>query len=287
MEVHQIRYFLAIVREGSFGRAATACRVSQPSVTRAIHKLERELGGPLLDRSRNVITLTRLGRLVAPRLHSIAQQLDGIETAARRRTAPDRTRIGLGLLDSLDSKTIERLVKVVSQSQATEVAIETGNARELAARLAEDAIDVAVTTLDGSRGAAQQLELFTEPFGIACPEDHAVARLPHVPASMLRDLQLMDLTSSGFDEALRSAGAAVSASARCSSHRVDLVAALIERRACVSIMSERTARSARLTFRPLSEPVVVRHIGLMVPHGQAVSPAIDALLARISATNWR
>ena len=47
MEIHQIRYFLAVCDKGTFTRAAQAVYVSQPSMTQAINKLEEELGGEL------------------------------------------------------------------------------------------------------------------------------------------------------------------------------------------------------------------------------------------------
>ena len=50
MEMHQIRYFLAVCQELNFTRAAETCHVAQPSLTRAIKLLEEELGGLLLVR---------------------------------------------------------------------------------------------------------------------------------------------------------------------------------------------------------------------------------------------
>jgi DNA-binding transcriptional LysR family regulator len=45
MEMHQIRYFLTICGTLNFTRAADSCNVTQPALTRAIQKLEEELGG--------------------------------------------------------------------------------------------------------------------------------------------------------------------------------------------------------------------------------------------------
>jgi hypothetical protein len=71
MEMNQIRYFLALCKEKNFTRAAARCSVSQPSLTTAIKKLEREFGGPLFDRGRRN-ELTDLGILVRPFLERIA-----------------------------------------------------------------------------------------------------------------------------------------------------------------------------------------------------------------------
>ena len=64
MEMHQVRYFLALCEEQHFTRAAKRCGVTQPSLTRAIKRLEDKLGGSLFDRANN--RLTDLGILLRP-----------------------------------------------------------------------------------------------------------------------------------------------------------------------------------------------------------------------------
>ena len=62
MEMHQIRYFLAVCDHGSFTRAAQFSYISQPSLTQSIKKLEDELGGELFTRDRSGCLLTSLGQ---------------------------------------------------------------------------------------------------------------------------------------------------------------------------------------------------------------------------------
>jgi hypothetical protein len=68
MELHQVRYFLAVCKEKSFTRAAKHCGVSQPSLSDAIKRLEQELGGQLFHRSRVNCLLSELGQEVWPHL---------------------------------------------------------------------------------------------------------------------------------------------------------------------------------------------------------------------------
>ena len=63
MELFQVRYFLSLAKTLNFTRAAEACNVSQPALTRAIQKLEDEFGGPLIYRERSLTQLTELGRV--------------------------------------------------------------------------------------------------------------------------------------------------------------------------------------------------------------------------------
>jgi DNA-binding transcriptional LysR family regulator len=68
MEMHQVRYFLAVARALNFTRAAEECHVAQPSLTRAIRQLEGELGGDLFRRERPQAQLTELGQRMLPLL---------------------------------------------------------------------------------------------------------------------------------------------------------------------------------------------------------------------------
>jgi LysR family hydrogen peroxide-inducible transcriptional activator len=82
MEMHQIRYFLALCEELNFTRAARRCGVTQPSLTNAIRALEKELGGAVFNRKPR-IELTELGRAIRPYLHEIAQNAHTVCETAR------------------------------------------------------------------------------------------------------------------------------------------------------------------------------------------------------------
>ena len=81
--MHQIRYFLAVCETLNFTRAAEACHVSQPSLTRAIKGLEDELGGPLFRRERNNTHLTGLGEMMRPHLSQVLIETDAAKERAK------------------------------------------------------------------------------------------------------------------------------------------------------------------------------------------------------------
>jgi DNA-binding transcriptional LysR family regulator len=82
MQMHQIRYFLALCEERNFTRAAKRCGVSQPSLTNAIIGLEQELGGALFQR-KPLIALTVLGHALHPYFDRIAQNAHHAREAAQ------------------------------------------------------------------------------------------------------------------------------------------------------------------------------------------------------------
>src|SRR6266849_6687825 len=71
MEMHQVRYFLALCEELNFTRAAKRCGVAQPSLTNGIKSLEQELGGALFHRGCRNIRLSELGRAIRPCLEAL------------------------------------------------------------------------------------------------------------------------------------------------------------------------------------------------------------------------
>jgi LysR family transcriptional regulator, hydrogen peroxide-inducible genes activator len=71
VEIHQIKYFLAVCEELNFTRAAKRCNVAQPSLSTAIQRLEKELRGRLFIRAVTGVQLTNLGRAVRPHFKKI------------------------------------------------------------------------------------------------------------------------------------------------------------------------------------------------------------------------
>ena len=80
MEIHQVRYFLAVTETRSFTRAAERAGVSQPALTAAIKKLEEDLGGALFLRERGGAKLTALGQHVLPRFQRLRDETQAVRT---------------------------------------------------------------------------------------------------------------------------------------------------------------------------------------------------------------
>src|SRR5688500_6586107 len=91
MELHQLRYFVAVAQSGNFSRAAERCFVSQPSLSQQIQKLERQLKRPLFHRLGRKAVLTDGGRLLLDKAMKI---LAGVEDAERRLRGGDDAQSG-------------------------------------------------------------------------------------------------------------------------------------------------------------------------------------------------
>jgi DNA-binding transcriptional LysR family regulator len=90
VKTHQISYFLALCEEQSFTRAAKRCGVAQPSLTRAIQELESECGGPLFERGKSNVSLTRRGLHLKPEFVRIDRALSDVaRKVAELKTEPE------------------------------------------------------------------------------------------------------------------------------------------------------------------------------------------------------
>jgi LysR family hydrogen peroxide-inducible transcriptional activator len=83
MKMQEVRYFLALCEERNFTRAAKRCGVAQPSLTNAIKRLESKLGGDLFYRGQSETRLTKLGKLVKPRMQRIGREAAHAHQVAR------------------------------------------------------------------------------------------------------------------------------------------------------------------------------------------------------------
>ncbi len=82
MELHQLRYFIAVVESGTFTAAAEAVRISQSGVSTQLQKLERELGVSLIDRTARRVSLTPAGERLVPYARAALAAVDDVTSAA-------------------------------------------------------------------------------------------------------------------------------------------------------------------------------------------------------------
>src|SRR6266436_2018655 len=178
MEMHQIRYFLAVAEVLNFTRAAERCNVTQPSLTRAIKLLEEELGGPLFHRERANTHLSELGKMVRPYLMQVYQQTQTVKQQAINFTRLERSVLKLGMMCTVSpTHLIDLVVAVQTRHQGIELQLVDASANALQERLINGDLEVALYCL----AVGQQderlhyLPLFREQFMIVIHPGHKLA----------------------------------------------------------------------------------------------------------------
>lgn len=180
-----LRYFLAVIDQGNFTRAAEKCNVTQPTLSAGIARLEQLVGQPLFNRTNRRVDLTPAGA----RFAGHARKIEAEFNLAEQSIAPDdrRQRLRLGVLNTLPTAMIAELAGALRSASALEVEFVEGRARELAERLALGRIDAALTVARGESGETSFEPLFSEGYGLAMPSSHPLANELVIPAEALAD----------------------------------------------------------------------------------------------------
>lgn len=177
MEMHQLRYVVAVARTGNFSRAAEHCHVSQPSLSQQIQKLEDELGERLFDRMKRETKPTAYGESFLRRAVTILEEVE-----AARREASDakdflRGTVTLGVLPTIAPYLLPAvLTEFTEKFPGVEVVIhEDMTARLIKQTLAYE-MDLALASQPIADERLEVRELFTEELRLALPPGHPLTR---------------------------------------------------------------------------------------------------------------
>jgi LysR family hydrogen peroxide-inducible transcriptional activator len=177
MEIHQLRYFVAVAEEGSFSHAAEREHVSQPSLSQQIQKLEAELDQQLFDRLPRTVVLTEAGRTL---LEYARQILTGIADARRSVAALEHEvagRLTVGAIPSIALYVLPQLI-VGFQRSYPKVTFELfeDTTDKLAQRLEDGTLDVVLASSGEAAPTLTQYSLGKEPLLLLVPDKHRLAR---------------------------------------------------------------------------------------------------------------
>jgi len=192
MELHQLRYVVAVARTGNFSRAAEQCHVSQPSLSQQVQKLEDELGERLFDRMKRTVKLTVAGGSFLPRAVKILAEVDAARREARDATELLRGTVVLGVLPTIAPYLLPPVIaKFMAKFPGVEIVVHedtTANLRKLA--LAYE-IDFAIASHPIHDVQLEVTELFTEELLLALPPGHPLTRKRTVTAGDLAKERLI------------------------------------------------------------------------------------------------
>ncbi|MGW0021721.1 LysR family transcriptional regulator [Rhodococcus sp. NPDC003382] len=157
MELRQLRYFLAVVDEANFSRAADRLHVTQPGVSAQIRQLERELGHALLDRSGRSVTLTQVGTAVLPYARAAVAAASATRDAADAVAGLVRGHVGIGSVPSAALDLIALLSDFHVRYPDIEITLTEQGSESLLREVRTGRLDLAFVGLGGG-----------SPPGVAC-----------------------------------------------------------------------------------------------------------------------
>jgi LysR family hca operon transcriptional activator len=177
MELRHLRYFVAVAEEGSLTVAAKKrLHTAQPSLSRQIHDLERELGVQLLIRGPRGIELTASGRVFLDHARVALLQVEAAGEAARRAAHPARSSFAIGFLTGYEMDWLPAVMEILrSELPSTEVVIHSQDSPDLAAGIIRGKIDLAFLRPEKQAPGLKFRPLRKDPLVVLMPRDHALA----------------------------------------------------------------------------------------------------------------
>lgn len=193
MEMHQVRYFLAVARVLNFTRAADECNVTQPSLTRAIKQLEAELGGDLFRRERPAAQLTELGQRMHPLLKQCYEAATGARELASSFKSGEVGALRVALTHSVDlSLLIPHLDQIKRLFNRLEFRFMRGSSREVAEFLRKGEAELGIASeISEEWDRLDTWPLFTENFQLVLNRKHPLAGRDEVDFTELHAEQLL------------------------------------------------------------------------------------------------
>ena len=290
MEMHQVRYFLAVADTLNFTRAAEQCNVSQPALTRAIQQLEEELGGLLLRRERKLTHLTDFGRLIEPHLRQLFADAEAAKTTAKKFLNLQEAQIRLGVMCTVGpARFMGFLAEFHAANPGCELTLIEGVPAALSEMLLQGELDLAVMAQpEPFNERLDVLPIYRERFCIAFPTGHRLEQQNRIRiVDVAGETYLRRINCEYRDylaDRLRERGLAVQVGFQ--SEREDWIQMMVAAGFGVCFLPEFSPTVPGVRTQPVTDPEVAREVSLVSMSGRRFSPAVLTFIRAMRAHNW-
>jgi LysR family hydrogen peroxide-inducible transcriptional activator len=270
MELHQLRYFLAVAEAASFSRAAERCNVSQPSLSQQIKKLEERLGQRLFDRLGKRVALTESGKLLLDRVSVIVSHIENAERELRdSRELPNR-RLSIGALPTIAPYLVPPLLEqLVARHPDIELTIHEDLTRNLVAATAAGELDLAIVALPIDDARLLVKPFHTERLLVAMAKNHPLAKRRKLSLGHLageRFIRLSEMHCLGEQVSSFCHDRSFNPQVACHSAQIETLQSLVAQGFGMSFvpeMARKSGHSEKIAYRPLSDHPLERTLAMI------------------------
>ncbi len=290
MEIRQLEYFVAVVEEANFTRAAAKLDVTQPGVSAQIRLLERELGQALLDRSGRRVRLTHVGAAVLPHVRAALRAIADARNAVDELMGMVRGRVSLGMIASCSSVKIPRLLaEFHDRYPDVEITLLEANSDLLIEGLRSGELDLALVSLGHTPQSDIATQIVTsEAIVAAVSRGNPLAKMRAIPLEGLEKHPLISLPQgTGIRTCLDEACAAKGLQPRIlfEAGNLNMLASLAARGLGVAFLPESFAQSCpqELHVITVTHPSLSGRIALAWRAQGPASPAAKTFISQARA----
>ena len=196
MTLNELRYIVAVAKERHFGRAAAACFVSQPTLSVAVKKLEDELGITLFERQQSDVLVTELGKTIIQQAQAVLELTQDIKKLAAHAENPLEGTLKLGIIYTIGPYLMPSLISDIQTAAPNlELIIDEDFTHNLIKKLNTGDIDMAIIALPFEFKGLETRMLYQEPFVVALPKGHDLARKKRLAPKDISDETMLLLKS--------------------------------------------------------------------------------------------
>jgi LysR family transcriptional regulator, hydrogen peroxide-inducible genes activator len=176
MNLRDLRYLVALADTKHFGKAATRCHVSQPTLSAQLKKLEEYLGVELIERQPRRVALTEIGEQIVARARRVVNDSDELLALARSQRDPLSGTLKLAMIPTLGPYLLPLLSKPLrKQLPKLKLMLYEYQTEPLLQALRSGEIDMGVLALPVHADGVETRKLFEEDFMVALPKGHRLA----------------------------------------------------------------------------------------------------------------
>lgn len=287
--LRQLQYLAAVAETRSFRRAAEACGVSQPSLSAQVQEAERALGVRMFERDRRRVLVTAAGETVLARARRLLLEADDLVEGARQAADPLSGTVRIGVIPTVGPYLLPRASPALRKALPALLLLwEEDRTPALVSRVSAGELDAALLAREADLADLVQAEIAVDPFVLAAPPGHPLARATGpIRPSELRGQRVLLLDDGHClrDQALEvcAKGHAEELGFRATS--LPTLVQMVASGAGVTLLPQIALATegsrADLRIRPFVKPAPGRTLVLAWRRGSAVEPALQAVAKAI------
>lgn len=291
LTLRQLQYAVAVAEYRSFRRASEACFVSQPSLSAQVAELESSLGVRLFERERGGVLLTPAGEAIVARARQTLLAAQELAQEARRFVDPLAGTLRVGIIPTVAPYLLSQVVEGLQQDfpRLTLLWTEEKTAA-LVEALGQGRLDAVVLALEAPIGELEHEVLFFDPFWVALPRGHRLAKAKSpLPLDRLDDerMLLLDDGHCFREQALSVCATSEVEEADFRATSLPTLVQMVRAGVGLTLLPElalaQEAERGGLAVRPLPPPAPGRTIVLAWRKGSPLAPALQQIATSLRA----
>ena len=290
MDLNQVRYFLNLAESLNFTEAARVSGISQPSLTKAIQRLEDEFGGPVLYRDGKDTRLTALGRDLIVEFMRIQSALENITELAENSVAGRSRKINIGVASTIAPRVFAKFwALVLKELPEVELLLHPLNPGEAEAEVLSGKYDMCLLTNPPEPNFKLTIQpLFQERLRLALASHHPLAGTDEITPEQMMEQPYIDRMHCEFRTQLikHFMDRNIVMRPRFQSEREDWVQQMVAQGAGVCSLPEHSAIVDGIVLRAVKGLTLSRNISMVAVSGSANPREVRIILGLSKDFNW-